>query len=434
MGRPEVTAQERIQLEYERLVASDAADMFDFCVRVVLISLSAVALYFATGYAEILIWGAGYAGLEFLNMRCIRRTKTPVTYLRFSLLAALSIVSILWVGAMAAYLSIIDDGDFLFLGCCICVGMGLYVLTNHGSFGIAALIDMTAVALTAAGVIGATIYHAPTQSVGVAIGIGGTAVLIYFINCFRKMTIDRLALQESHNVLAHDQKLRSLGQLTSGVAHDFNNLLTVISGNIELALLNDSNLEQRARLAEANHAAHRGAALVAQLLAYSRKSSLNAQNVSSLEILNRIEEIADRVAPAGIQTQVDADGDQAVLLVDPGLLETAILNLLINARDALEGGYGHILVRTNLMNDARQLAISVEDNGPGMDASTMERATEPFFTTKGPGKGTGLGLSMVRGFAEQSGGSLVLSNRAGGGLVASILLPVAAHTEFSEAI
>ena len=341
----------------------------------------------------------------------------------------LSLISIGWVGAMAVYLAFIEDGAYLFLGSCICVGMALYLLTNHGSFGYAAMIDLFGVSLTTAGVTAAAIHHSATQSMGVAIAIGGTAVLIYFLLCFRKMVLDRIALDESHMILAHDQKLRSLGQLTSGVAHDFNNLLTVVSGNIELALLQDATPEQRARLLEASHAAHRGAALVSQLLAYARKSSLNAQEVESNTVLAQVEEISQRVVPAGIMTEVDLSSPSSTLFVDAGLLgdgdpephrecprcSRRSLRENLGAKHAAprHGAFGHFC----------------RDNGPGMDAITMERATEPFFTTKEPGKGTGLGLSMVRGFAEQSGGSLVLSNRLGGGLVASILLPALASDD-----
>ena len=335
---------------------------------------------------------------------------------------------------MAVFLSFVQDGRYLFLGLCICAGLALYCLTNHQAFGIAYAIDVAAVAVTAIGIGIAIFVHAPTTSVGIAAILSGLSVLFYFGMCVVKTIKDRIAMRAREDARAHDLKLRSLGQLTSGVAHDFNNLLTVVGGNIELAAMRAGDAEMRACLEEARLATERGAALVAQLLAYSRKSALNAEQIDSARVLARIRKIAARAIPAGINLNVDMGGDHAPLMVDVGLLETAILNLLFNARDALEDQYGNVCIRTELRAGGGILAITVSDDGPGMSPATLQRATEPFYTTKGPGEGTGLGLSMVKGFAEQSGGSLHLQNRPGGGLQAAILLPALLEVDLPEAV
>ncbi|MEM9319971.1 MAG: ATP-binding protein [Pseudomonadota bacterium] len=427
-------AQEWIEREFEELEVSDAGDKFDFATRVGLILISSVALFFATSYWLFLAWGFGYAVLDTGNLVLIRATSRPVSQRRFWLLIAMSVAAVSWVSAMAVHLSFINGGEHFFLGCCLCVGFALYTLTNHASFSLASYIDLFGVLATSFGVTLGMMQTAQSPGIAVAMAIGALAVMSYFGLCFRKTIGDRIKLRESIDARAHDQKLKSLGQLTTGVAHDFNNLLTVVGGNIELAMLELESSEQIARLDEAKHAAERGAALVAQLLSYSRKSALNAQKVLSIEVLSRVDEMARRVVPAAIGLEVDLAGDHAALMVDEGLLETAILNLLFNARDAMSGQYGLLRVSTHMLPDEGFLAIAVEDSGPGMEPAIMERAAEPFFTTKGPGYGTGLGLSMVKGFAEQSGGSLVLSNRVGGGLVASILLPTLEDSSLPEPV
>ncbi|MEM1273134.1 MAG: ATP-binding protein [Pseudomonadota bacterium] len=427
-------SQKRRDQEFNHLVESDAADTFDLVTRSLLIFVSAIGLYFATGYSVLLVWGAGYALLDLSNMLLIRRTQTPVKPGRFRMLVGLSAMTVFWVGAMSIYLAFAAGGQHAFLAFCLWVGLALYCLTNHAAFSIASKIDLVGLATSGVGVTWAWVSAAETTSECVATAIAALAVFTYFGLCFRKTIGDRIELRKSLDARAHDQKLKSLGQLTSGVAHDFNNLLTVIGGNIELAMLDDSDPNRTMLMGEARQATDRGAALVSQLLAYTRKSSLNVQEVQSVDVMVRIGDIARRVVPADIAIEVNLEGDHALLKVDSGLLETAVLNLLINARDALAGRSGQIAVRSALSTGRDYLFISVEDNGPGMEEAMLTRATEPFFTTKGPRKGTGLGLSMVKGFAEQSGGRLELRNRLEGGLVASICLPARAFTELRVAI
>ncbi len=424
--------QSDIDQQLEHLLSSDALDLPDLFGRLALVFLAALVLFIVTSWWMILVWGSGYALLDLIHSWLIRTTPRPVARLRFWGLIAFGAVIAVWVGGMAVYLAFAQDGRLFFIATCIGTGYALFCLTNHQAFSISAYTDLAVVLFVILGISTAAAIHAEERIVSVASMVGGVAVMIYFSWCYRKMVADRVALRESLAARAHDQKLRSLGQLTSGVAHDFNNLLTVIGGNIELAHLQHDPEEQRKLLDEASKATRRGADLVTQLLAYSRKSTLNAVEVQSAEIMERTEGLARRLLPSDIDIEVEVDADPALLHVDATLLETAILNLIINARDAMVEPNGLIRIRCRRHAADGLLSISVEDTGPGMDAMTLERATEPFFTTKGPGEGTGLGLSMVNGFAEQSGGSLVLANRAGGGLVASILLPVREEPEFRE--
>jgi PAS domain S-box-containing protein len=231
------------------------------------------------------------------------------------------------------------------------------------------------------------------------------------------------------------QKLEAIGQLTGGIAHDFNNLLMGILGSLELLrkrLPDDS--KSIALLENAAQGAQRGTTLTKRMLAFARNYELNKEAVDIPTLVHGMKDLVERsIGPSfNIETRfplslnpVEADANQ---------LELALLNLSLNARDAMADG-GDIVLAAREENipaghrsgleAGRYIRLSVTDTGEGMDQETLLRATEPFFTTKGVGKGTGLGLSMVHGFAEQSGGRFILHSQKGAGTTAELLLPVA---------
>ena len=228
------------------------------------------------------------------------------------------------------------------------------------------------------------------------------------------------------------QKLESLGQLTGGVAHDFNNLLMAILGHLEVLenrLPDDPKI--RRLLDGATQAAERGAVLTKRMLAFARQQELKSQrlDVSSL-IENMIEMLARSLGPA-CQLETDLPPGLPPIVTDPNQLELAVLNLALNARDAMQSdGRVRIAVRRELLPDPASPAegrayvcISVVDTGHGMDEGTLKRATEPFFTTKDVGKGTGLGLSMVDGLIAQSGGVMKILSQPGQGTTVSLFFP-----------
>ena len=234
--------------------------------------------------------------------------------------------------------------------------------------------------------------------------------------------------------LRHAQKMDAIGQLTGGVAHDFNNLLTPIVGALDLLRSRYAEDKRAQRtIGMALQAAARATTLVQRLLAFARRQDLQPRAVDVGALLGGIEELVRRSIGAQVSVSVDAPSGLAAAHVDPNQLELAILNLAINARDAMPGG-GSIRIaveEATLEKDAddlaagRYLRICVADDGKGMDAETLQRAAEPFFSTKGIGKGTGLGLSMVHGLAAQSGGALRIDSAPGRGTRAEIWLPAA---------
>jgi signal transduction histidine kinase len=218
--------------------------------------------------------------------------------------------------------------------------------------------------------------------------------------------------------------MKAVGQLTSGISHDFNNLLTVIGGNIELAALTEDPGERRALLNEAKAANERAAQLTSQLLAFSRKARLNRQEVDLATFVSTLRTTLKRMLPASLLVRSKIQTASKTLFCDPTLLESALLNLAVNARDATKGvGKLDISFANGAPENPGFCRITLTDNGPGIPAKFLEQVTEPFFTTKAVGQGSGLGLSMVKGFAEQSGGEMQVSSNDQGTTV-TLLLPL----------
>ena len=242
----------------------------------------------------------------------------------------------------------------------------------------------------------------------------------------------------TESALLQAQKLEALGQLSGGIAHDFNNLLTIVIGNLVLA---NERLAAGSAVSplieEAVQAAERGAALSQQLLGFVRKQRHDPQLVDLRHLLCEIKEMLSRTLGPQIRLGIDVATDAVRVEVDPTQLELAILNLAINARDAMPDG-GTLRIATAAraidrggadgLGRGRYGVVEVVDSGTGMDAATLARAFDPFFTTKEPGVGTGLGLPMVQAFAARSGGAVRLSSTPGQGTRAELWLPLAARS------
>lgn len=236
--------------------------------------------------------------------------------------------------------------------------------------------------------------------------------------------------------LRQSQKMEAIGQLTGGLAHDFNNLLTVISGNLEMIENKISDERILVMLREAQSAAEDGAKLTGQLLAFGRKQPLNPKIVDVGQLVSGFSDLLRRTVGETIELRTVVTGSANEALVDASQLQNAILNLTLNARDAMPRG-GRLSIeisRVKLDVDYAQMyahvrtgdyvLISVTDTGEGMSSEVKQRAFEPFYTTKGVGSGTGLGLSMVYGFVKQSGGHIQLYSETGQGTSVRIFLPV----------
>ncbi len=237
------------------------------------------------------------------------------------------------------------------------------------------------------------------------------------------VTRDITAERKIQQQLQQSQKLETIGQLTGGVAHDFNNMLAAILSSAEVVsrgVRGNPRLEQASATIE--KAALRGADLTRHLLAFARKQTLQPVATDINALVQETLALARPALGATIDILVVSSGE-AYALVDPSQLTSALLNLCVNARDAMDEQGGALTISIETPHGAETVRIVVEDTGCGMSPDTMARAIEPFFTTKGHGRGTGLGLSMVFGFARQSGGDLLIESELGKGSAMTLILP-----------
>ena len=260
---------------------------------------------------------------------------------------------------------------------------------------------------------------------------------------FAKITRDiterknaQAALEQTRETLFQSQKMDAVGQLTGGMAHDFNNLLTAVLGSLELLRKRLPNDPQMLRLLNnAVLGAQRGATLTQRMLAFARRQEMNPKPVDVLSLVRNMTDLLERTLGSAVEVQTQFPLGLPPVNADENQLELALLNLSVNARDAMRDG-GTLLISAkeqfvgsgheSRLPPGQYVCLSVSDQGEGMSEDVLARAAEPFFTTKGVGKGTGLGLSMVHGMSEQMGGRLLLKSRKGFGTTAEMWLPTAA--------
>ncbi|MBF7141122.1 PAS domain-containing hybrid sensor histidine kinase/response regulator [Pseudomonas sp. LY10J] len=255
----------------------------------------------------------------------------------------------------------------------------------------------------------------------------------------RRLLAEAQERERAEELLRHAQKMEAVGQLTGGIAHDFNNMLTGIMGSLDLMnrYIAKGRSSEIGRFADAAlSSAQRAAALTHRLLAFSRRQSLDRQHVDLNALVHSLEDLLARTTGEHIELRLALDAQAWAVHTDPNQLESALLNLVINARDAMPDG-GRLVIATEnrgfdaprenfpmeAMRPGQYVTLCVRDTGSGMSASTRAKAFDPFFTTKPTGQGTGLGLSMIYGFAQQSGGHVSLQSEPGVGTEVCLYLP-----------
>jgi PAS domain S-box-containing protein len=258
------------------------------------------------------------------------------------------------------------------------------------------------------------------------------------------IVMDVTERRRTEDALRQAQKMEAIGQLTGGVAHDFNNLLTVIVGGLDMIIRRPDQLERVVRLAEAAMtAARRGEQLTQQLLAYSRRQLLHPQTLNPNRLLLNFRQLAERAAGAAIILEFDLDPAVDPIRIDPTQFESAVLNLIVNARDAMSRG-GKIKLTTQSVHRGLEavagrdispgpyVLVSITDDGMGMDRQTLSHVFEPFFTTKEVGKGSGLGLAQVYGFARSAGGDVSIDSKVGIGTTVNLYFPKSSDAASEE--
>lgn len=251
---------------------------------------------------------------------------------------------------------------------------------------------------------------------------------------FIGIVYDLTEKKRAESLILHHQKLDAIGQLSGGIAHDFNNLLSVIGGNLEMATGHEQTPQARRALVRAQEAVERASRITQRLLAFARRGSLVTEPIDLNEAFHNLSDMLRRSLGETVDVNLVLEADPAIVDADIDQLETAILNLAINAKDAMPHG-GRIVIETEnarVLEDPRSIQevpagdyvrVSVSDNGAGMSPEIRDRVMEPFFTTKEVGKGTGLGLSMVYGFLKQLGGHVRIYSEVGQGTRVSLFFP-----------
>ena len=273
-----------------------------------------------------------------------------------------------------------------------------------------------------------------------------------FVESLCSLLATCLQRAQTEEALTHSQRLETVGQLTGGIAHDFNNLLTVIKGNLQLLEDNPAIAQDAAAqtlVSSAGRATNRAAELTSKLLAFSRRQMLQPAAIDLSAMLQSLADMLRRTVDQRVRIEVHCPDACPPVLADPVQLESAMLNVAINARDAMPEG-GRLLFQAEVVDrlpgmtgpiapDARgagpYIAVAISDTGTGMPEEVRERAFEPFFTTKDVGRGTGLGLSTVYGFVTQSHGTVTLASEPGAGTTVTLYIPQADTPEaFDEAV
>ncbi|WP_138465688.1 response regulator [Poseidonocella sp. HB161398] len=415
----------RLAAARRRAMATQCCATAGFCLTLVTLTgytFGAEALTGVPGFTEIALHTAGALALVFAALLALDRDAGWVGILTgqgkgsqvvrriFPLLLVLQ-----WISVLVAYL----------------LATGGTVTVN---FAVAAFASAMVVTIGAAGLVLAQVVNRYEERA-------------------RRFEAElRRKVQAEHErelALGKIKGMEALAALVGGVAHDFNNTLAVIRGSLDLLALEEGSEAARGYVGMALAATEQGAGLTGQLLAYGRRSVLNPRASQLRPLVEETVEMFARVAPAGLAVASRSGKCDAAVEIDGGAFCQALLNLLVNARDATEGS-GHVLLccaqrqvgpglarRFNGgagMAPGRYLLVRVADDGAGMDAATLARATEPFFSTKEPGKGTGLGLASVIGFCSQSRGGLCITSRPGRGTVMTMAFPVAGRSAAARTV
>lgn len=293
------------------------------------------------------------------------------------------------------------------------------VLGRHGGLGL--LSTMAILMLTVFGVSQRSLGRASRES---------SARAAELAEANAQLREQEARREQAEEALRQSQKMEAMGQLTGGIAHDFNNLLQAVHGNLQMISRHAENDRVRRWANNAAEAAERGARLTAQLLAFSREQKLQLRPVGVSEVVPRLRDLLSTTLGPTIQLSFEFADERLCVIADPTQLELAILNLAINARDAMpNGGSLKVIGEAVSVHDDPELAsgdyvaLCVVDDGPGMPEAVKTRAFDPFFTTKGIGKGTGLGLAQVYGIAKQAGGIARIKSVMGVGTTVTLLLP-----------
>ena len=422
--------------DLHRLWWAEFGDTYEVVARLVAIVAAATCLWLYNGWVLGLVWALCYIavlGVAYSALRSADPSRPSAWVIGIGSFITSALIFI----SLPLYLVTSSDVVLAFCGAFGLIGLGLFTLFRKDTPAIIQPFDI-AMGWITVGVVAIT--YVPGQASWAAQGIMIFLCLVvggYFTHTLISSRTARVELRQAALRQQDVEKREAVSRISGGFAHDFNNILTVLQGSLELYQVAHDGPERDALVNDARIAGARATGLVSQLLAFSRRAPLEARAHEAGIVIHELASLARRRLPESIQINTRVVTEAVNVLADPDGLQSALLNLLMNAKDAIDGR-GVITVAVDLVHGPAigagtapvddpvggHLMFSVADDGPGIPPAVLARATEPFFTTKTAGKGSGLGLAIALGFAEQSGGTFHIKT-SDSGTIAALHLPIA---------
>lgn len=423
--------------DLDRLWQAEFGNRGELVVRTAAIALSGLLLFVYSGTWIGPVWAVLYFAAMTASWLALRPDGPGRRQPWLVGMGAFFLTAIIFV-SLPLYLMTSPDVVLAFCGCFGIIALAVFTLFHDAPPRVVHLFDIVLGWVFVAVAAARFVPTAPDPTARAVMVLLCLVVGGYYTMALVTTRANAARLRAASEQALEARKMEAIGRLSGGIAHDFNNILTVLQGSLELYHVMPEGTERDAMVQEAQRAGTRATGLVSQLLAYARRAPLDAQPVAADAILDELTARARRALPDGVAFEVRRAPAPVQVLADRAGLQAALMNLILNARDAVGPG-GLVTLAVDVArgpaeaadpappepDGAAHLCFSVSDDGRGMSADLVARATEPFFTTKPPGSGSGLGLPMAKGFAEQSGGALSIRSGIGGTIV-SLHLPLVA--------
>lgn len=423
--------------QHQSLGQTDMINNAELKLRLILLAGPILAAYWAYDFVAPVFWFGIYC-LFLIVMHSLtqaaRRRYNRTLFIAaawFNFLTAIVFISlpvILWLT---------DENIFRVAALALSFGALMHSIAHRSALPAFAVGDAFANCIFLFVVLWSTIVEVSDLIERMIIFSMALSIMVYYLIALISAFRVRHSLRAATEQTAEVQKMRLVGQLTGGVAHDFNNILTVVMGNLELYGAIKNPVERAKLVDEAYVAAEKASVLTSQLLSFSRQARLSPAPLNLSTFVESFWTMVAPILPKNVETKVEFSEDLFSIYVDSHQLETALLNLIINAKDAMKSG-GKLRLKGKNINlttgnswglktglpAGDYVAVQVIDTGGGVPWKIRDRVFDPFFTTKAVGEGSGLGLSMAKGFAEQSNGALILESREGRGTQITLVLPI----------
>lgn len=422
--------------EIERLVSLEKGQIMDKILRFIGVPVAGVLFYFYTGSVLSFWWSGCYLSCYFIYRLYLNSLKNDVSSVQMNVAHLIFVIQTLSFGWFPAMMLIETDRNLVLVGAAL-IGIHLIHLVHRGDTSLVLICGVTAaVSSVMIALLIAVLPQITNQIAIFGILASWIGLVLYLGQSLFAARHRILAESAAKREIYQAQKLAALGQLAGGIAHDFNNILTAISGNLELYRLLTQDEDKEEVISAAHESSQRAARIVNQILVYARKSPVEFRKVNANEPLLSVSVMAEHLVPANIKFSVQPLEVETRVNIDPDQLVTAMMNLVLNAVDAIQGGgqislsaklvqagSGKTVIGGKTLPEGSYVAYEVADTGEGIPDDILKSVVDPFFTTKPVGKGTGLGLSMAVSIAENSGGGLEIETSTKG-TVMTICIPV----------